>query len=139
MLKFVLIFALAVAAHAQRHQATLYYQNTSCTNHSPCSLQIWRAVCPTPTTCPSYQAGSSLWTRVSYGAASATPTAKGTAWIIYDKDPTLQDNTTYAYCATNSFQNQSNIISACSPVWQGTTGGGNTPPAPTLGTGNSVD
>jgi len=138
----LLILLLAPKIATVSHQATLYYQNTACTSHNPCVLQVWRAVCPTATTCPNYQEGSSLWIRVSSGAGSATPTPTGTTWVFKDTDPILQDNTTYAYCATNSFYSSTNNLSGCSVVWSGTTSGGSNagvPQSPTVGTGNSVN
>jgi hypothetical protein len=85
--------------------------------------------------------GSSSWTRVSFGTGSATPTPAGTQWILYDKDPVLQDSTTYVYVATNAFYTATNTLSAASPPWIGTTSdcSGKTPPPPITGTGNSVN
>jgi hypothetical protein len=133
----MLILLLPAIAAAQ-HQATLYYQSTACTTHTPCALQVYRAVCPTPATCPAWQANSALWARVNYGAGSAVPTASGTQWKVIDKDPQLRDSTTYAYCATVSF-NSNKKPSACGPVWSGTTGGAGAPATPVVGAGNSVD
>ena len=123
------------------HQATLHFQNPACTDSNPCSIQIWRAVCANQYTCPMYVQGSSQWTRLSHGSGSATPTPDGTTWVFVDSDPVLQDNTTYIYVATNSFHSSSNKLSDGSPAWVGTTSAciANTPEAPTLGTGNSVN
>jgi hypothetical protein len=123
------------------HQATLNFQNTSCTSNNPCDLQVWRAVCSMPMACPAYVAGSTLWTRVSYGLASATPTVHGTQWVVTDKDPVLQDATTYVYVGTNSYHSSPNTFSDSGPAWSGTTKAGTTagtPTVPSNGTGNSV-
>lgn len=123
------------------HQATLYFQSSACTSHKPCALQVWRATCPTVSSCPSWSAGSNLWTRISSGTGSATPTQSGTKWVVYDSDPVLQDHTTYAYCATASYYESTETISKCSTVWVGTTGPtppSKTPLAPTTGAGNTV-
>lgn len=122
------------------HQATLYYQSAVCTNSSPCQLDVYRAVCPKASTCPSYGNGHG-WSRLTSGAAMATPTPTGTTWIVRDSDPVLQDSTTYVYVATLAWIG-SNRRSQPGPPWSGTTSSGatpNTPAAPTLGIGNSVN
>jgi len=131
---------LALLLFAATHQATLYYQNSSCTNHNPCTIQVWRAVCSSPTSCPYFVMGNPIWTRVTTGGGSASASGNKTTWVVYDQDPTLQDNTTYEYCATNTYHSAPSVYSACSPLWHGTTSGGNSnaPDSPSNSTGNSV-
>jgi hypothetical protein len=132
---------LSFGASTMPHKATLYYQSIDCTNHSPCQILVWRAVCPTPTTCPVYVPGSPSWSQVTTGGGSVSTSPSGTKWIVVDTDPSLQDNTTYAYVATVRFTTGPRTLSDPSPVWSGTTSGGTnagTPPTPTNGVGNSV-
>ena len=137
---WLLIFLLFGQASPPQHQATLYYQNSSCTTATPCALQVYRAVCSSPTNCPGWGNGAG-WTRVSFGAGSASPTATGTTWVLYDQDPALKSNTTYIYVATNSYQSSPATYSPRSPTWIGTTGagGGSAPATPTVGVGNTVN
>ena len=142
MTKLLLLMFLAQHVATVPHSATLYYQSTSCTSSNPCSIQVYRAVCPTPSTCPQYHPGASNWTRLSSGQGIVTPTQTNTTWIITDNDPVLQDNTTYVYVATNSYQSTPTAYSGPSPSWSGTTSNGgttNVPPGPTNGVGNSVN
>lgn len=135
LLFFFFLFATTVP-----HQATLYYQSSACTDSSPCRLVVYRAVCSTSTTCPSYGNGHG-WIQVTAGSASSAPTPTGTTWVVTDKDPTLQDATTYVYVATLAWQSNPNQASAPGPAWSGTTASGatsNVPATPTVGTGNSV-
>jgi len=140
-MKFLILLMLLMQSRAS-HQATLYYQNTACTTNTPCTLQVWRATCFSTTKCPVFNTNSSAWKQLGSGTASATITASGTQWVILDQDPALQDNTTYAYCATNSFNSAPGVISYCGSGWKGTTGASNAniPPPPTLSAnGNSVN
>jgi len=135
------VLILFLAAVTVSHQATLYYQNSSCTSNTPCTIQVWRAVCPTPITCPTYVAGNTAWTRLIYVSTSTKPTPTGTQWVIIDHDPALQDNTTYVYIAVNAFHSPTSSYSGPSPSWSGTTTGGTnagTPSTPTNGANNSV-
>lgn len=136
----VLILVALFGAATVPHQATLYYQSTACTNSAPCQLLVYRTVCPTPTTCPNYGNGHG-WIRLIAGDVSATPTLTGTTWIVVDKDPALQDNTTYAYTALLAWQSSPSQVSSSGPVWSGTTSSGgttNVPQVPTVGSNNSV-
>jgi hypothetical protein len=142
---FLLLLFLQAAMVPQQatvpHQATLYWQSSSCTSNNPCQLQVWRAVCATPATCPTYVAGATAWTRVTTGSASASPKPNGTQWTVIDQDPVLQDATTYVYVATTSYVSAPTVYSDASPPWSGTTNGPNAsvPLAPSVGTGNVVN
>lgn len=121
------------------HQAILNWSNPSCTTTAQCSLQVYRATCTSATSCPAYTAGSSSWTALNM-TSGLVPTigASGSTWNYTDKDPALQDSTTYAWVATNSYVGGS-TASGASSNYVGTTNNG-TPPAPTLATsGNSVN
>jgi len=133
----VLFFFVVTMAH----QAKLYYQNTACTTTTPCQLQVYRATCSSSTKCPAFNLNSPSWKQLSSGSATAIITTTGTKWTVVDNDPALQDNTTYAYCATNSFTSAPTVLSNCGYGWKGTTGAANAniPSTPTVGTGNSVN
>lgn len=123
------------------HQAILNYANASCTMTANCNIQIYRAVCSSPSSCPTYAAGNSAWTALNMsvsGNPAANVGVNGTSWMYTDKDPALQDSTTYVWVATNTYVGGTNP-SPASANYSGTTNNG-TPPAPTLATsGNSVN
>ena len=138
----LLTIAFSTILMQAQHQATLYYQNPACTSSTPCALQVWRAVCSSVSKCPAFNPNSPTWQQLNSGSAKVTITASGTQWIVVDNDPSLQDNTTYAYCATNSFTSAPSVVSNCGSGWKGTTGAANAnvPPPPTLSAnGNSVN
>lgn len=121
------------------HQAVLNWSNPSCTQNAQCSIQVYRATCTSTTSCPTYSAGSSSWTTLSM-TSGLTPTigANGTTWNYTDKDTALQDSTTYAWVATNTYVGGT-TASGASSNYVGTTNNG-TPSAPTLASsGNSVN
>ena len=121
------------------HQATINWSNASCTSTAPCSIQVYRSVCTSATTCPAYSTGNSSWTVLNMSCClSPAISANGTSWQYIDKDVALQDSTTYAWVATNTFTGGS-VASGASSNFVGTTNNG-TPAAPTLASsGNSVN
>lgn len=121
------------------HQATINWSNSTCTTTAPCSLQVYRAQCGTPTNCPAYSAGSSSWKTLDMSAnLSPVVGMTGTTWQYVDKDTTMQDSTTYAWVATCSYTGSA-TASPASTNFTGTTNNG-TPPAPVLSSnGNSVN
>jgi hypothetical protein len=142
-MKHTLIFALILLAlfgqhraATVAHQATLYWQSTSCTAANPCTLQVFRATCKSATSCPPWGNGHG-WVRISPTVTATFTAAGGTAWVVSDKDTALQDGTTYEYAATNAWASGGSL-SGPSPLWQGTTTASGTPPTPTNGSGNSV-
>ena len=121
------------------HQAIVNWSNPSCTNNAQCSLQVYRAQCASSTSCPAYSQGSSSWKTLDMTSnLVVTPGANGTAWQYIDKDPALEDSTTYSWVATNSYVGGT-TASGASSAYNGTTNNG-TPPSPTLASsGNSVN
>jgi hypothetical protein len=140
----MLLLAIALTAQSTPkgtipHQATLNYSNPTCTIAKPCAIQVYRAVCPQVTQCPTYPGQSSSFTQLAAGTGVATPTSTGTTWVITDTDTALQDATTYVYYATNSFQSSPAVYSQASAPWSGTTGAAPVSPnAPTNGSGNTI-
>ena len=121
------------------HQAILNWSNPSCTQTAQCSIQVYRALCTSATVCPTYSAGNPVWKTLDM-SSNLVPTigASGSSWNYTDKDTALQDSTTYAWVATNSYTGAV-TASGASSNYIGTTNNG-TPPAPTLAsTGNSVN
>jgi len=119
------------------HSATLNYSSTACTTGTPCWIQLWRATCTSPTSCPTYVAGSSGWVSPpNLQFPVWNETTSGTTWQFVDNDPALQASTTYAYVATVCFQPggcNGNGYSPPSQPWSGTTTGVQPPPAPNNG------
>src|SRR5215472_4403200 len=86
------------------HQATITWSNASCTSTAQCSIQVYRATCTSTSSCPAYSTGSSSWTALNMTInLSPVVSANGTSWQYIDKDTALQDSTTYAWVATNTF------------------------------------
>jgi len=121
------------------HQAILNYSNASCTTNANCSIQVYRAVCTSVSSCPVYSVGSSSWTALNMTSGlTSNIGAGGTTWVYNDKDTALQDSTTYAWVSTNTYIGGTQASTASSN-YVGTTNNG-TPPAPTTATsGNSVN
>ena len=124
------------------HQATLNYSNGSCTNTNLCNLQVYRALCASPPQCPVYSPGSASFVNIitlGTTTATASPTATGTTWQVLDKDPNLADGAMYTFVATNSYQSSATNYSPASTAWTGTTSSAPTvPPAPLVGSGNTI-
>jgi len=121
------------------HQAILNYSNASCTSNAQCTIQVYRATCTSVSSCPTYSAGNTSWKSLDM-TAGLTPQigANGTTWSYVDKDAALQDSTTYAWIATNTYIGGT-VASGASANYVGTTNNG-TPPAPTTASsGNSVN
>ena len=119
------------------HQAVLNWANAGCTTNAQCALQVYRTTCSSVTTCPTYPSG--VWKALDM-TSNLVPTisTNGTSWVYTDKDTALQDSTTYAWVATNSFVGAT-TSSGPSSNYVGVTNNG-TPPAPTLSSnGNSVN
>lgn len=119
------------------HQAILNWSNPNCTQNAQCSLQVYRATCTSSTACPTYPSGT--WKALDMTAGLVPNIGpNGTAWQYTDKDPALQDSTTYAWVATATYVGAT-TASAASTNYAGTTNNG-VPPAPTLSSnGNSVN
>jgi hypothetical protein len=133
-MKLVLLLLLQISTAP--HQAVLYFQSTACTVSTPCLLQMFRASCSSPTTCPPWGNGHG-WQRIS-PKITTNVSASGTQWVVVDS--LKQDGATYVYAATNIWM-AGGSLSAPSPLWQGTTSlpSAGIPPPPTLGTNNSVN
>lgn len=119
------------------HSAILNWSNPSCTTTQQCTIQVYRAQCTSTTTCPTWPSGT--WAKLNM-TAGLVPTigSSGTSWNYTDSDPTLQDSTTYAWVATNTYVGGTNS-SGASTSFVGSTNAG-VPPAPTLSSnGNSVN
>jgi hypothetical protein len=103
------------------HSAILNYSNASCRTASPCTLQIFRAQCTSPTTCPTYASGSTAWKALNM-SSGLIPTVgvQGTSWQYTDSDVALTGNTTYTWVATNSYSGAVTSSPASTP-WSGTT------------------
>jgi hypothetical protein len=150
LITFSLLLPLALTAQTSQkpqvgttsatgpHQATINWSNPSCTANAACSIQAYRALCPAGS-CPTYTPGSTQWTALNMSSnLSTNAAATGTSWVYTDKDPTLQDSTTYGWLATCTYVG-GNTISGASSNYIGTTNNG-TPAAPTLASsGNSVN
>jgi hypothetical protein len=121
------------------HQAIVNWSNPNCTTNAQCTLQVYRATCTSITSCPAYSPGSGSWKALDMTSnLTVSPGLNGTTWQYLDKDPALQDSTTYSWVATNSYVGAT-TASGASTAYNGTTNNG-TPIAPTLSTnGNSVN
>jgi hypothetical protein len=113
-----------VATPAGIHTAILNWSSAACRTSSPCTLQVYRATCTSPTTCPSYP--GSAWTALSMVTGlTSTDSAQGTSWQYQDNGSALAGSTTFAWVATCSYQGSS-TSSPASTMWVGTTGVGKT-------------
>jgi len=145
LMLFPLLLISAVSLSSQvktvtgPHQAVLNWSNPVCTTNAQCSIQVYRATCTSATSCPAYSAGSSAWKALDM-TANLVPTigSNGSSWNYIDKDTALQDSTTYAWVATNTYVGGT-VASGASANYVGSTNNG-TPTAPTLSSnGNSVN
>lgn len=139
-LLLLLLLQAAPRTTSAPHQATLNWQNSSCTTGKPCSIQIYRATCSSTSTCPTYPNSAYATPPTATLAVTISATATGTSWQAVDADPALADGTTYAWVSTNTYSSNPSQPSAPSAIWIGTTP---LPPppipnAPTVGGGNSI-
>ena len=103
------------------HKAILNWSNAACRTASPCTLQVYRAVCSSSTNCPAYSAGNSAWTALNMtNGLVPTVGVQGTSWQYSDNDAALTGSTTFVWVATNSYQG-AGTVSPASTGWSGTT------------------
>ena len=108
------------------HTAIINWSNSLCTTLSPCTLQVYRALCSSSTSCPTYSPGSSSFKALNM-TIGLVPTVgtQGSSWVYTDKDAAIVGNTTYVWVATNAYSS-GNSISPASKAFVGTTGVGRT-------------
>src|SRR3974390_605501 len=101
------------------HMAAINWSNPSCNTTTPaCTFQVYRVVCTSSNSCPTYPSGT--WTKLNMTSGlTTTITTQGTSWRYADMDPTLAPSTTYSWVATASWN--STTSSPASAPFVGTT------------------
>jgi hypothetical protein len=126
-----LAFAIATPVHAQTisHEADLTYGDAACTTATPCNLQVYRALCSSATSCPSFVSSPTSFNALSTSICTATVGVATTTWQCVDTDSKLLDSTTYEWVALAAYQSFPAAWSGPSNPFQGTLAG--PPQAPT--------
>jgi hypothetical protein len=106
--------SMGTTVNTPLHAAVINFVNPGCnTTTKPCNLQVYRTVCPSPSTCPTYPSGT--WAKLSMANAAATVGVQATSWRVSDTDPALAGSTTYSWIGVNGFQNGTSVSGPSAP------------------------
>lgn len=102
------------------HAAIVNWSSAACRTSSPCTFQVYRAVCTSAASCPAYTPGGSAWTALPASGLTTTQGAQGTSWQYQDQSAALVGNTTYAWVSTATYTGGT-VASPPSSAFIGTT------------------